>query len=255
MSDIGLAVRQVRFEHRAFWRNPTAAFFTFVFPLLFMVIFNTLLGGSGGPAGQSASDFYTPAIIVFSVINATFTTLVMTVTAARERGILKRIRGTPLPPWAYLAGRVGLSIGVAILLVAIVAAFGAVLYDVAFPWARLPALLLTLAVGAATFSVLGLAVTALVPNEDAAPAVANAVILPLLFLSNVFIRLDAGAPGWIQTLSSLFPVRHFADAMMTIYAPSTTGSGISPGDLLVMLGWAAAGLALALWRFRWEPRR
>ena len=255
MSDIGLAVRQVRYEHRAFWRNPAAAFFTFVFPLLFMVIFNTLFGSSGGAVGQRASDFYTPAIIVFSVINATFTSLVMTVTAARERGILKRIRGTPLPPWAYLAGRIGLSIGIAVVLVAIVAAFGALLYDVRVPWARLPALLLTLAVGAATFSVLGLALTGFVPNQDAAPALANAVILPLLFISNVFIRLADGAPAWIQTLSSFFPVRHFADAMMTIYAPSTSGSGLDPGHLAVMLGWAVAGLALALWRFRWEPQR
>ena len=255
MSDIGLAVRQVRYEHRAFWRNPAAAFFTFVFPLLFMVIFNTLFGDSGGPVGERAPDFYTPAIIVFSVINATFTSLVMTVTAARERGILKRIRGTPLPPWTYLAGRIGLSVGIAVVLVAIVAAFGALLYDVAFPWTRLPALLVTLAVGAATFSTLGLAVTGFVPNEDAAPALANAIILPLLFISNVFIRLSDGAPDWIVALSSFFPVRHFADAMMTIYAPSATGSGLTPLHLAVMLGWAAAGLVVALWRFRWDPQR
>jgi ABC-2 type transport system permease protein len=257
MSDIGLAVRQVRYENRAFWRNPAAAFFTFVFPLLFMIIFNTLFGAdsASAPPGQRAADFFTPAIIVFSVINATFTSLLMTVTAARERGILKRIRGTPLAPWAYLAGRIGLSVGIAVVLVAIVAAFGALLYGVAFPWARLPALLLTLAVGAATFSTLGLAVTGFVPNEDAAPALANAIILPLLFISNVFIRLSDGSPAWIQTLSSIFPVRHFADAMMTIYSPSTTDSGLAPQHLAVMLGWAAAGLGLALWRFRWEPQR
>lgn len=255
MSDIGLALRQVRYENRAFWRNPAAAFFTFVFPLLFMVIFNTLFGDATAPPGRRPADFFTPAIIVFSVINATYTNLVMIVTAVREQGILKRVRGTPLPSWAYLAGRIGQAISAALLLVVIVAAFGALAYGVEVPWARLPALVLTLAVGAAAFCALGLAVTAFVPNEDAAPAVANATILPLLFISNVFIQLPDDAPAWVDSLSSLFPVRHFADAMLTVYAPGAGGSGLSPDHLAVMAGWGVAGLLVALWRFRWEPRR
>jgi ABC-2 type transport system permease protein len=257
MSDIGLALRQVRYENRAFWRNPAAAFFTFVFPLLFMVIFNTIFGGAsaGAPPGQRAADFFTPAIIVFSVINATFTSIVMIVTSARESGILKRVRGTPLPPWAYLAGRIGQSVSVAILLVVVVAAFGALLYEVEVPWARLPALLVTLAVGAAAFCALGLAVTAFVPNEDAAPAVANAVMFPLLFISNVFVQIGDESPEWIQVVSNLFPVRHFADAMMTVYRPDGGGSGFSPDHLAVMAAWGLAGLLVAVLRFRWEPQR
>ncbi len=255
MSDIGLALRQVRYENRAFWRNPAAAFFTFVFPLLFMVIFNTLFGAGAAPPGQRPADFFTPAIIVFSVVNATYTMLVMIVTAEREQGILKRIRGTPLPSWAYLAGRIGQSIGVALVLVVIVAAFGTLVYGVEVPWARLPALVLTLALGAAAFCVLGLAVTAFVPNEDAAPAVANATILPLLFISNVFVHLPADAPAWIEALSNVFPVRHFADAMLAIYAPGTGGSGLAADHLAVIAAWGVAGLLVALRRFRWEPRR
>ena len=257
MTDIGLALRQVRYENRAFWRNPAAAFFTFVFPLLFMVIFNTLFGGAsaGAPPGQRAADFFTPAIIVFSVINATFTSIVMIVTSARESGILKRVRGTPLPPWIYLAGRIGQSVSVAILLVVVVAGFGALLYGVEVPWTRLPTMLVTLAVGAATFCALGLAVTAFVPNEDAAPAVANAVILPLLFISNVFVQIGDDAPDWIQVASNVFPVRHFADAMMTVYRPAAGDSGLSPDHLAVMAAWGLAGLLVAVLRFRWEPQR
>jgi ABC-2 type transport system permease protein len=246
MSGIGLALRQVRFENRAFWRNPAAAFFTFVFPLMFMVIFNVLIGRGN----SEASRFFTPAIIVFAVITATYTNLAMSVTMARDEGILKRMRGTPLPAWAYLAGRIGHAIVIALLLVVIVAAFGAIFYGVAVPWTHLPELLLTLVLGAATFCALGLALTAFVPNADAAPAVVNATILPLLFISNVFIRLD-GAPAWIDAISSFFPVRHFADAMLDVYA----GTGFTWSDLGVMAAWGLAGVLVALRFFSWEPRQ
>lgn len=246
MSGIGLALRQVRFENRAFWRNPAAAFFTFVFPLMFMVICNVLIG-RGNP---EASRFFTPAIIVFAVITATYTNLAMSVTMARDEGILKRMRGTPLPAWAYLAGRIGHAIAIGVLLVIIVAAFGAIFYGVKVPWGQLPELLLTLVLGAATFCILGLGLTSFVPNADAAPAVVNATILPLLFISNVFIRLD-GAPAWIDALSSFFPVRHFADAMLDVYA----GSGLAWSDLGVMAAWALAGALIALRFFSWEPRQ
>jgi ABC-2 type transport system permease protein len=246
MSGIGLAIRQVRYENRAFWRNPAAAFFTFVFPLMFMVIFNVLIG-RGNP---EASRFFTPAIIVFAVITATYTNLAMSVAIARDDGILKRIRGTPLPAWAYLAGRILHSVVIALLLVIIVAAFGAIFYDVKVPWTHLPELLLTLVLGAATFCALGLALTAFVPNADAAPAVVNATILPLLFISNVFIQLD-GAPAWIDAVSSFFPVRHFADAMLDVYA----GTGLAWSDLAVMAAWGMVGILVALRFFSWEPRR
>jgi len=248
MSGIGLTLRQVRYENLAFWRNPAAAFFTFVFPLLFMVIFNVLFGG-----GEDGGRFFTPAIIVFSVITATFTNIAMSLTMARDEGILKRIRGTPLPAWAYLGGRILHAAGVALLLVVIVAAFGAVFYGVPVPWAQLPALLVTLLLGAATFCALGLAVSAFVPNADAAPAVVNAAILPLLFISNVFIPLQ-NAPEWIDVVSEIFPVRHFADAMLRIYDVNTVGAGFSNGDLAVMAIWGVIGLFVAARFFSWEPR-
>jgi ABC-2 type transport system permease protein len=248
MSGIGLTLRQVRYENLAFWRNPAAAFFTFVFPLLFMVIFNVLFGG-----GEDGGRFFTPAIIVFSVITATFTNIAMSLTMARDEGILKRIRGTPLPAWAYLGGRILHAAGVALLLVVIVAAFGAVFYGVPVPWAPLPALLVTLPLGAATFCALGLAVAAFVPNADAAPAVVNAAILPLLFISNVFFPLQ-NAPEWINVVSEIFPVRHFADAMLRIYDVNTLGAGFSNGDLAVMAIWGVIGLFVAARFFSWEPR-
>jgi ABC-2 type transport system permease protein len=253
MSGLALALRQVRYENRSFWRNPAAAFFTFAFPLLFMVIFNVIFGGET-QGTVTASAFFTPTIIVFAVITATYTNIAMTVSMLRDSGVLKRIRGTPLPSWAYLFGRLAHAVLVALLLVAIVATFGAVAYHVAFPWERLPQLLLVLAVGAASFCALGLAVSALIPNADAAPAVVNATILPLLFISDVFIRID-NPPTWMDLLAGFFPVRHFSDAMLAVYTPQLAGGGLAWQDLAVMAAWGMAAIVFALRFFTWEPRR
>jgi ABC-2 type transport system permease protein len=246
MSGFALALRQVRYENRAFWRNPPSAFFTFAFPLLFMFIFNTLFG-------EGAAGFFTPAIIVFSVVTATFTNLAMNITFARDGGVLKRIRGMPLPAWAYLAGRIGHAVGVTILLVAIVAAVGALIYDVAVPWEALPVILLVLAVSAAAFSALGLALAGVMPNADASPAIVNAIVLPTLFISNVFIQME-NAPDWLNTISYVLPVRHFADAMLELYRDGAA-AGVPWDGLAVIAAWGAAGVLLALRFFSWEPRR
>lgn len=246
MSGLRLAVRQIGYENRAFWRNPAAAFFTFAFPLLFMAIFNVLFG-------ERAAGFFTPAIIVFGVVTATYTNLAMMVTIARDAGVLKRIRGTPLPPWVYLGGKIGHSVAIAFLLVVIVAAFGTLVYGVDVPWGALPAMLLVLVVAAATFSALGLAVSGLIPNADAAPAVVNATILPVLFISNVFVQMEA-APGWLDTVSHLLPVRHFADAMMELYA-SGAAAGVPWMEVGVIALWGMIGVVGALRFFSWEPRR
>ena len=246
MNGLALAARQVRYENRAFWRNPPAAFFTFVFPLLFMVIFNVLFGAG-------AAGFFTPAILVFGVVTATYTNLAMTVTIARDDGILKRIRGTPLPAWAYLAGRIGHAVVIALLLVVIVAGFGALAYGVDVPWGALPAMLLVLAVAAAAFSALGLAVSGLIPNADAAPAVVNATILPVLFISNVFIQME-NAPDWLDALSHVLPVRHFADAMIELYARGAD-AGAPWLEAAIISLWGVIGVLAALRFFSWEPRR
>jgi ABC-2 type transport system permease protein len=246
MRDVALAARQVRYENRAFWRNPPAAFFTFAFPLVFMLVFNVLFG-------EGAARFLTPAIIVFGVVTATFTNLAMTVAIARDAGILKRVRGTPLPAWAYLAGRIGHAVLIASLLVVIVAAFGALAYGVEVPWDTLPAMLLVLVVAAAAFSALGIAVAGVLPNADAAPAVVNAIVLPVLFISNVFTDMS-NAPAWLNATSHLLPVRHFADAMLAFYREGAA-AGWPWMEIAVIVAWGAIGVVAALRFFSWEPRR
>ena len=257
MNLIRLSLRQARYQNTAFWRNPASAFFTIVFPLMFLVIFNILFGNNemdfeGGTV--SLSTFYVPAIVVFALVGACYNNIAMYIAFSRDGGLLKRIRGTPLPPTALIAGYVIHSVALAILLVAIVLAAGVLVYDVDLPTTRMAAFIVTCIVGAATFCALGVAVANFIPNADAAPAIVNASILPLLFISDVFIPLS-DAPAWLTTFANIFPVRHFATAMHESFHPFATGSGFEPVNLAVMGAWLVVSVVLAVRFFRWERRR
>ena len=256
MSDLAQALRVVRFTNKAFWRNPANAFFTFAFPLMFLVIFTALFGTGTVPvAGReiNTSTFYVGAIATFSIITATYTNLAINISFTRDLGVLKRIRGTPIAAWSFMVGRILHAILVTVLLVAIVVAFGALFYEAEVPTDTLPAFLVTMAVGAASFSALGLAITSVIPNADASPAIVNASILPLLFLSGIFIPIQ-DPDAWYVTVAEIFPVYHFAKAMESGYF-SVSGSGFEGGHLLILGAWGLGGAIAASRFFSWEPRR
>ena len=250
MTSVSLLLRQVRYENRAFWRNPESAFFTFAFPLVFMVIINLVFASAFDDGSGSIIAFYTPAIIAFAVINASFTTLAMTVAIARDEGLLKRIHGTPMPTVSYLSARVLHSIIMGLLLSVIVGLFGAIFYGVELPLDAIPALFVVLVLGSACFAALALAAAALIPSAQAAPAIVNAIVLPLLFISNIFIQVQDGI---LVTISSLFPIRHFSNALQSVYHPHIVGP-LDPMDLVWVAGWGLAGLVIAWRTFSWEPR-
>ena len=158
-----------------------------------------------------------------------------------------------MPGWSYLLGRVLHAVLVGLLLVVICGAFGRIFYQASIPTRTLPALVVTLALGAASFCALGLAITSAIPNADASPAIVNASILPILFLSGIFFPV-ANAPSWVQWVGRVFPIRHFADAMQAAYF-SPTGSGFEWGNLAVVAAWGIAGLLIASRFFSWEPRK
>jgi ABC-2 type transport system permease protein len=150
VSGLALALHQVRYDQKVFWRNPASVFFTVMFPVLFLFIFEALFGNDLiRSLGVKTSTYYVPAIITLAIFSATFQNLAMSLTIDRELGILKRTRGTPLPGWAFIAGRIGNSMVVAVIMLALVATIGRIVYSVEIPWERLPAVLVTLAVGAA----------------------------------------------------------------------------------------------------------
>ena len=263
MSDFGLALQQIRFTNKAFWRNPASAFFTIAFPLMFLVIFTSLFGneevcppGMAGCAEDERiflSTIYVPAIAAFSIITATYTNLAINVSFSRDQGVLKRILGSPIPGWAFLSGRIVHAILISILLVVIVAAFGALFYDAEVPERTLLAFAVTVLLGAAAFSALGLAITAAIPNADASPAIVNGSIMPLLFLSGIFIPIQ-DPDAWYVLVSKAFPVYHFAQSMNAAYF-SPSGTGFEGTNLLALAAWGVAGLILAMVSFSWEPRR
>ncbi|MDP8969887.1 MAG: ABC transporter permease [Actinomycetota bacterium] len=250
-----LIARLVRYHNRIFWRTPIAAFFTLVFPLMFLVLFNVLFGVSveAGPTRISVAQFFAPSLAVFAAASATYTNLGIGTAIARDQGVLKRIRGTPTPPWAYLSGRVGSAMWIALLATVLMMAVGTLAYDVTVDVERLPAALLTFAVGVAAFAALGLALAALSPSGDTAPAIANATLLPLAFISGVFIPIE-DPPRWLDVLATVFPLKHFVVAFQDAFSPFTTDLAFRWGNLAVMAVWGVVGAAVALATFRWEPR-
>jgi ABC-2 type transport system permease protein len=252
VNDLRVAREQVRYEQLAYWRNPMAAVFTFMFPVVFLIIVGTSGGNFRVPGTTLRYDQYTVvAMLTFGLIAGCYTNLGMTICNRRELGILKRVRGTSMSIGSYVGGIIGnVMINVAILAV-IVVGLGMAFYDLHFPY-HPGAALLTLLVGIVTYSALGLAVTVFIPNADAAPAVINGIYFPIVFISGVFYPLSSGSV--LPKIADYFPIRHLINAMVAAFE-SGPGSGLQVGDLLVMLIWAAAGLVVVARGFRWEPRR
>jgi ABC-2 type transport system permease protein len=249
-----MTLSQVRYVNKAFWRNPALAFFTFVFPLMFLVIFTALLGHYTIRVGTrtiNTSTYYVASMASFAVISSSYNNIAISMSVQRDLGILKRINGTPLSGAAFMASRVIHALLVSLLLVVLTAAFGRAFYHASIPTGlTLVRFVLVLIVGAMAFCALGLAVTAIIPNSDAAAAVVNATILPLLFLSGIFIPFGASTPSWILWIAKIFPVKHFAAGMQAGFI----GTAFSWTDVLVVAVWGLAGLLLAIRYFSWEPR-
>ena len=256
MSGAALVWHQFRYDQRVFWRSPASVFFTVMLPLIFLLIFSSIFGDDTIEArgGLSVSTYYVPGILTLAVVSATLVSLAIALTEARESGRLKRVRSTPLPVWAFVGGRVGNAIVTSLVMVVLVTAIGHVLYDVPIPDKTIPALLVTLLVGAFAFSCLGFALTAAIPSEEAAPAITNFTVLPLYFLSGVFIP-ETEIPDGVLKVADLFPIRHFFEALLAVYDPATAGAGFQWGHLAIVALWGCAGLALAARFFRWTPRR
>jgi ABC-2 type transport system permease protein len=253
---VSLVLHQFRYDQKAFWRNPASVFFTVMFPVVLLLIFGAVFGDkrvSVDGVSIKTTSYYVPAIITLSVISATMQSLAMSLVIAREDGRLKRSRGTPLPPWVFIAGRIGNSIVVALLMLILIAAIGRVLFSVAIPWSQLPQILVVLVIGAACFCCLGIALTAAIPSQDAAAPIVNALLLPLYFLSGIFIPEDELSSGVIN-FANHFPVRDFFEAFFHAYVPASHGSGLDWGNLLVVGIWGVAGLLVSIRFFRWSPR-
>jgi ABC-2 type transport system permease protein len=254
-----LLAQQTVAQLRVYTRIPVALFFTVALPLLIVVLFNVVFGGndatietSTGP--WSIRHFYVAGMAAFEVVSATFTNLANMIPDRRQDGVMKRWRGSPLPSWIYLSGFIGAGLIVAAVGYALIVGVGFAFYDLGIEAAKVPALVVSFLVGALAFSALGVAVAGMIRSQEAAPAVANAVILPMAFVSNVFIPVDHSAmPGWLDAVSRILPLRPFVECMQAAYNPTVDAPGFLPGRLAVVLAWGAVAAVFAARTFKWEP--
>ena len=248
-----LVAHQARYDLLAFARNRQSRFFTVVLPVLFLIIFVSVFGNHRiGQTGVKASTYYVPGISALAVIAGSFVNLVISVTAQRESGVLKRRRSTPVPAWVLIAGRALTAIVVALGVMTVVLLLGRFAYGVKLPVSTLPGVVLTAVVGAVTFCCLGYALTTVIQSADAAQPMVQAIMLPLYFISGVFIP-NVNLPSWLRHVAEVFPVQHLADGLHHAFDPFAHGSGIVWSDIGVLVLWGVAGLGVALTRFRWTP--
>ena len=254
-STFALVREQTRYQILTFMRSPVGLFFTLGLPLFMLVLFNALFGDGtvDTPAGSwSVQQFYTGGLAAFTAVSATYTNLVNMVPIRRDDGILKRWRSTPLPPGVYLTGWILGALAIAVLGVALQLTLGVVAYDLTIDSAKVPAMILTFVVGVACFAALGLAVAGLVPNADSAPAVANATILPLAFVSDIFIPLE-DPPRWLELVGDVFPLKPFVNSFQNTLNPLVDAPAFTWGKMAVVLAWGVGGAVVARSTFTWEP--
>jgi ABC-2 type transport system permease protein len=254
MRALRLLIRQIGYEQKLYWRNPSSAVFTFIFPLLLLVIFASLNAGATirSLGGISYSQYFVPGIAAFGVISACYSNLAIGLCFRRDTGVLKRLRGTPLPPWVFIGGTIGSCLIVSAILVALTTAVGVVFYGVTFP-GRWLGLLLALGIGAFCFCSIGIAMTVLISSAIASPAIVNGVLFPILFISGTFSPVDPSS--LLGRIASVFPIRYFEEAMFAVFDPRRGGTGIDVRALLPMLLWGVGAVIAALRGFRWEPIR
>jgi ABC-type multidrug transport system permease subunit len=244
---------QVRHANHGFWRTPVAAFFTLLFPLSFLVILSAFYGNEviDPSTGLRLAQYTTPVFAVFGACMACYVSLASALAYARASGVLKRLRGTPLPPSLHIAGRILSSMWVAAIAVVVMVAVGVAFYAVQIIAENVPALVLTFLVGTACFAALGLAVAAVAPTPNAATAFGNASLILLAFVSGIFGFGDL--PDWMERVASVFPLKPFAESFADGFNPYIDASTPDWGDLAVMAAWGIAGAIIARRAMSWEP--
>ncbi|VAW08807.1 hypothetical protein MNBD_ACTINO01-2508 [hydrothermal vent metagenome] len=248
-----LVVVQNRYQNKIFFRTPIAAFFTIFFPLMIFVVFALVFGNDYIESlGVTTAQYFAPAMAVFAAVSASYTNIATTTAYQRDLGILKRVRGTPLPASVYMGGKILSAVEIAFLSVVVMMTIGVAFYGVEIYARTLPAVIVTFLVGVGTFAALGLLVAAVVPSGEGATAITNATLLPLAFISGVFFPSTGDSPAWLDTIANIFPLKHFVEPFVTAFNPTYTGSGWDWASLAYMAVWGIGATALAVRLFKWE---
>lgn len=258
MTTRALLLREIRCAIVVMVRSPQAMFLTVALPVLYLGVIGSIFDGEevndvpGRSWTVSVSVIMTASVVVIGVVSASFQNLAMTMVHDRERGLLKRLRGTPLPAGVFIAAQVLGSLLVSVVLAVLVTGCGALAFDVALPGRRTPAALITLVLGALSCSMAALPFSMLVRKASAALPMAFGVSLALFFVSGNFFPGKA-LPDAVTAVASCFPVRPFFVSMLNAFDQNTSGAGFRWGDLAVLAAWSIIGALVGLRRFRWNP--
>jgi ABC-type multidrug transport system permease subunit len=260
MSDAGLVVVQTRYAILATLRTPRAMLFGALFPIIFLVLFNSLFTSGGGPDTTTVEGhtvgvhaYFTAGLIAYALALSCFSTPLMALVAQRERGQLKRQRGMPVPVWTFVAAQVLRSVAFAFVVGAIMITIGITAYGVDLPAQTIPGFIIYLFLGTATLSALGIAATGLAKNEDSAQPIGAFTVVMLSFVSGIFIQLDT-LPNWMADIGRIFPLYHLASGLQTTVAQDPSGIGLSAGNVIVLVLWGLAAIRIATKSFKWEPQ-
>jgi len=242
-----LAWYQFRLERRMFWRNPTAAFFSIVLPLVFLALFGAIASGD-----QKALNQLVPGIAAMSIASNTFSALTMSITILRDQGVLKRIRGTAMPMPVYLSAVLGSAVVNAFAQVAVVVVAGKLFFGLDWPPHPLE-LVAIVALGVLCLASLGVAYAHVIPDADVASAYMNIVFLPVLLISGAFFDADR-TPAFLRDVAQALPLKHIVDGLTGAMVTGDSLSQIGSGLAIIGL-WTVAGVVFAVRGFRWESRR
>jgi ABC-2 type transport system permease protein len=243
--DLRLTGWQVRYQQLSFWRNRRAAFFSLVFPAMFLAIFGGLNSGATLDVRNHLSfiDFYTPGIMAYAVLLICFNSTALIFATLRTDGTLKRVRTTPLPWIAYVAGAIASTTIVLLLSIVLLFVLGVPVFGAHVPGEKMIGLLATLALGTVAFTTLGIAASRLIKSPSSGGGLISVVTLPMVFVSIIWFPLD-GAPQAVQDIAKALPLRPLADGMQAAFDPRFHGTGIVGNDLLTLGVWCVIGLVL-----------
>ena len=247
-----LFLHQLRNEQRLYWRSRELAFFTFLFPVLIFVLLGSVYGNDKiSKEHLKGSHYLLAGILGYGLASTAFAGLAIILVIRRESAILKRLRGTPLPAWAYIAATVVSTIIVYAIEVIVLIVLARVLFGVPFP-GKVLSLVLALLLGAFAFAAMGIGLTTVIRSAEGSSAVVNAVYLPMGFISGSFWSPHA-YPRFLEVIADILPLTYFIRLTRDVVLRNAEiwNEATAVG---VIAAWGAVGLFFAVRGFRWEPR-
>ncbi|MEV7343666.1 ABC transporter permease [Streptomyces sp. NPDC093544] len=258
----GLGLHQGVLELKQFFRQREQVVFTFAFPVVFLFLFASIFSDDVEGAGITASQLYVPAMMAAGIMSTSFQSLGISIAIERDEKVLRRLRGTPMPPAAYFLGKIWLVLVTGALETAVLLLVGTTLYDVDLPsdvgtWFDFAWVFV---LGLTACALLGIAISSVPKSGRSATSVVVLPFLVLQFISGVYIAIDT-IPDWMLNVGALFPLKWMCQGLRGVFLPESASVLEQAGSwefgriALVLGAWCVGGLLLCLLTFRWKNRR